>query len=509
MTWNSIRCHFLKRIKYFLKNELRFLNLSFFKIKMLSENNLQFICIGDPHFKISNTQHSAEFVTKLLTYITQNLAKIDFIVVLGDVHDRFQNIHAAVHSAVSDFFTQLCQTGKPVYLIVGNHDRINNNDFLTDIHPFNDMKQWLKPYDITVVDKVVVREINGYKIVFVPYVYPGRFMEALQTVPESLSKTAVIFAHQEFRNVPMGAVKSIQGDLWPKHYPWVISGHIHDYWFNNYNIKYTGTPMQHSFGDKANKTISHFTLYPEFEEGNSSNNISSNLNDNSTNNNNNQENVQNNQSIRKYKLEEERIDLGLTKREIVRIAADKIHLFAPNPNKLQKVIIVGTRGQIKAVQQWDYIRELERMVAKVDYDPIDDDLTFEDISEEELLNGAKSTYLEDLFFRVQNNKLQITLLEKLFGTLDDNTNSTSTTDSTYTSNTNSTSTSDPISNSNSTSNTTSTSTTTSTYNTNSTSTSNPTVTPTITPTSNSNTNPNSTPNINTIKIKPSIKIKIK
>ena len=47
----------------------------------------------------------------------------------------------------------------------------------------------------------------------------------------------------------MGAILSEDGDEWNYEYPFVVSGHIHDFQKVGENIYYPGSPLQHSFGD--------------------------------------------------------------------------------------------------------------------------------------------------------------------------------------------------------------------------------------------------------------------
>jgi hypothetical protein len=93
----------------------------------------------------------------------------------------------------------------------------------------------------------------------VPYVFPGRFIEALETGchqdKEEWKSKKVIFSHQEFRGCKMGAIVSLEGDEWNSEYPQVISGHIHDNQKVGTNIYYPGTPLQHAFGDSDIRVV--------------------------------------------------------------------------------------------------------------------------------------------------------------------------------------------------------------------------------------------------------------
>jgi DNA repair exonuclease SbcCD nuclease subunit len=124
----------------------------------------------------------------------------------------------------------------------------NNQQFLTDNHWMNGMKEW---ENVTIVDKVI--KVDNF--VLLPFVPPGRFEEALNTLDEEWKDVSAIFCHQEFLGCKMGAIESTEGDKWPLDYPEIISGHIHDKQKPQKNIYYTGSCMQHAFGESHNKTI--------------------------------------------------------------------------------------------------------------------------------------------------------------------------------------------------------------------------------------------------------------
>ena len=55
---------------------------------------------------------------------------------------------------------------------------INHDQFLTNNHWMNALKQW---ENVTIVDKVLHIEVDTKDLLFCPFVAPGRFIEALET----------------------------------------------------------------------------------------------------------------------------------------------------------------------------------------------------------------------------------------------------------------------------------------------------------------------------------------
>ena len=211
----------------------------------------KFLVIGDPHFKEGNINETDEMKNKILSVIDEH--NPDIIVCLGDVlhyHNKLETSHL---NRAEDFLKKL-QDKRKLFLIIGNHDRPNNSVFLTDEHPFNALKYW---DNTTVVDYPCDTIFNNYRFIFVPYVFPGRFHEALSKLKDPYN-CKCIFAHQEFYGAKMGSIESTEGDVWKLDNPLVVSGHVHEYDKLQENLIYTGTPIQHTFGENGKKTISIF-----------------------------------------------------------------------------------------------------------------------------------------------------------------------------------------------------------------------------------------------------------
>jgi DNA repair exonuclease SbcCD nuclease subunit len=212
------------------------------------------LCIGDLHIKVSNFANIDKLKTKVKALCEQH--NFDFIVLLGDVLDTFGNIKSVEQNKAYDLVDYL-REHCTVFVLVGNHDYINNQQFLTTHHGLNGMKHMANVY---VIDTVQLFEMNDRKFVFTPYVPPGRFIEGLDTYGEEWREASVIFAHQEFYNCNYGMAKSIHGDKYDEELPLVISGHIHLSDVLQSNIIYTGTPMQHSFAESDTKYVWSFTI---------------------------------------------------------------------------------------------------------------------------------------------------------------------------------------------------------------------------------------------------------
>jgi DNA repair exonuclease SbcCD nuclease subunit len=209
----------------------------------------KFLVIGDPHFQPTNIQEVDLFIERLVSIAPTHAP--DYIVILGDVLHYHDRLHTIPMNKAYEFVRKL-RTHAPVYILTGNHDYVGNTEFLTDAHWMNGMKEW---ENVTIVDAVVTLETPTGTVLFVPYVAPGRFLEALATCSFDYKNALCIFAHQEFRGCDMGAIQSIEGDVWDEKFPQVISGHIHKNQTVGNNVYYPGSAMQHAFGESTRNII--------------------------------------------------------------------------------------------------------------------------------------------------------------------------------------------------------------------------------------------------------------
>jgi len=329
----------------------------------MAHSQIKILTIGDPHFKVKSLDEMQLFVEKI-TELAQK-EKPDLIVVLGDVLDTHEQVNIYALTA-SDRFHQKLSKIAPLAIIVGNHDRVDNQDFLSEYHAFNSYKQHS---NITVADTTTEITIKNHRFILVPYVYPGRFEEALTKIDNPYDCSA-IFAHQEFYGAQMGAIKSEIGDKWDLNKPLIISGHVHDYQEVQKNIIYTGTPLQHTFGNEKPKTVSLFTF-----EGND--------------------------------YIQKRISLGLPKKRKITIKCDEVLEWRVPENTKVKLMIEGTAEEIKSIKKLKKIQKLKIEGITIAYNVLRERSKI-DIAE------SKKTYLNRLS-QLMQTKDEKKIYCKIFG----------------------------------------------------------------------------------------------
>ena len=225
------------------------------------------VSIGDLHFKKETPAITDLVVSKILEKI--EIIRPDIVVILGDMLDSHEKIDMLTLIKTTKFMKAITgvksKANLPVavFMIVGNHERADATTFLTEnssLYTFKDIP------NVHVVDRVIpinveiVNSTETMRFVFVPYVAPGQFHKALDTLEHKITTPGhiplSIFCHQEFKGCPLiGGRKSRLGDDWDEKLPLCISGHIHSMQRLQSNIIYAGTPYQQSFSDTSKKGI--------------------------------------------------------------------------------------------------------------------------------------------------------------------------------------------------------------------------------------------------------------
>jgi DNA repair exonuclease SbcCD nuclease subunit len=296
---------------------------------------LKYLVIGDLHFRERSYQTN-DILARAIIDQAKNV-KPDFIVILGDTLEDNEQANTHILKPTMVFLRTLSQISR-VYLLMGNHDLINNDQFLSDVHSFTALKYWGE--NMVVVDTSIHSIIGGYTFFFVPFVKRGRFIEALykyqmlddnyQLIPRTLPDNEwmdakCIFSHQEYKGANYGGIISVDGDEWDLSYPKVIAGHIHNYQEIQHNITYVGSPIQHSYGESPDKNIHLFIIN---DDGNTSH---------------------------------QKINLGLPRRKSIKVDCNSIDsVIIPN-NCLLKIRFKGSTSELESIKKHPRFKEWEKM----------------------------------------------------------------------------------------------------------------------------------------------------
>ena len=325
---------------------------------------INILIIGDPHFKVENIKEVDIFIEKI-----ENLAiekKPDLIIILGDLLHDHERLHTVPLNKAYDFINKMRNISE-TYIIVGNHDMCNHLQYLNTNHWMNALKEW---NNVVIVDKVICYNLKNEKLIFVPYVEPGRFEEALNTLNNEWKDASCIFAHQEFYGCKMGAIVSEIGDRWNLEYPNVISGHIHSNQKIQKNIYYTGSAMQNAFGESEKNIIAFINL-----------------------------------ENKEYKLDE--IDLEMPRKKIVYMDVDKIdnYIVSEKTEDKIKVSISGEYDEFKTFKKTKKYKELLKNGVKVVFKAKKKDQKIKDEKLNEIISNIKDlNNFKEIITNIINSK---------------------------------------------------------------------------------------------------------
>jgi DNA repair exonuclease SbcCD nuclease subunit len=282
-----------------------------------------FLCIGDLHIKISSIETVRKVKEEIIKVIYNK--KPDYIVILGDMQDTFEKVHLQAWNEIVSFIKDIIGKSQKLYYVVGNHDYLNNQVFMTDDHFFNVFKL-VDGVEIVDKPKILVLNDSGLTVGFIPYIPPGRLHEV-----QMARSCSIIFGHQEFKGVNFGHAISEKGDEWPDSNPLVVSGHIHEHQWFKPNILYVGSPYQTNFGESLDKSISLITLNTDG-------------------------------------FKEERIFLNIPKKISIEINAYEFNNLEINDFDEYRIVVSGTTEEIAALKKtkkFKTINEKAKLITKV------------------------------------------------------------------------------------------------------------------------------------------------
>ena len=363
-----------------------------------TKNQIKYLVIGDLHLKEDFPLEAQQLIEATLKLIDRE--RPDFIVILGDVMDKHSKLDQVPLKDAQDWIKK-CSKYALTFVLIGNHDRVNNKDFMSDIHPFTGLEEYP---NVVIVSKTIKVRIGSFCYMMVPYVFPGRFGEAISfyeeekldtrytntdislVPPKFLQEVLRVFTHQEFKGCKFGGQVSEKGDLWPSTYPITINGHIHLYQLINNNIWYVGASGQHAYGDPDDKTVSIMEDYP-----NENNHIA---------------------------IKETRHELDVCKKKLVHILSHEVagYVLKTEPNVKIKVIIRGPIADKRLVMEMNEVKVWRENKIIVKYkDDIDNKL----VEQMKALIPDKQVTFESVFMqRIQTDKLAMDAYRRAFITKD-------------------------------------------------------------------------------------------
>ena len=224
--------------------------------KNKSPDKVTFLVIGDIHFKYREIREGQEFIEKCIACIEKH--RPTYVVFMGDTLDSHEVSRNGPFKLAEQLFERASVITK-VIILIGNHDLINQHQFLTDAHFFGPYKRWP---NITIVDKPSLIVVGKMNFAFCPYVDKGRLVEALETLKNDPTNSydwvnaTAIFGHSEVLGAIISPGKlSTKGDEWCSAYPIFIGGHLHEEQLIGENVFYPGSSRQVDSTESPDKRV--------------------------------------------------------------------------------------------------------------------------------------------------------------------------------------------------------------------------------------------------------------
>jgi DNA repair exonuclease SbcCD nuclease subunit len=191
------------------------------------------VLISDIHFNLSNLDLASESLTTALKKAEDLSVPL---VIAGDLQDN----KAIIRAEIANRLINILKNSKvPIYLLVGNHDKINEKSL---DHSLN----YLRPY-VTLVDSMIYGIDTDLDIIMLPYYSDVKLLkELLNTIP---AKYKVIM-HQGLVQANMGDYIQDKSALKldDTHNLRIFSGHYHEHQTVG-NFTYIGSPYTITFGE--------------------------------------------------------------------------------------------------------------------------------------------------------------------------------------------------------------------------------------------------------------------
>lgn len=217
--------------------------------------------INDSHWGVKNGSdifldyQSRFFLNTFFPYVKEN--KVSHIIHLGDFFEHRKYINFKVlNRSYRDFIAKLEELGVHMHIVLGNHDVYYKNT-----NELNSLKEVLDQYDcITVYESPQDIEVEGCKILMLPWVCPETLEETKEAIQSS--KAQIAMGHLELAGFDiLKGIKSkeheggLKNEIFDR-FEMVLSGHYHTK-SSKGNIHYLGTQYELTWSDADDPKYFH------------------------------------------------------------------------------------------------------------------------------------------------------------------------------------------------------------------------------------------------------------
>lgn len=179
-------------------------------------------------------------------YLDEN--RIRHVIHLGDIVDRRKYINYVTAKRMrSDFIDPIVERNITLHAIIGNHDTFYKNT--NEVNSMTEMYQDRYEKNIHIVSRPKEIEIDGCKIVLMPWICADTYEDSMKMINESSAQ--ILFGHLELRGFEMYRGQAIDHGDDPaifNRFDIVCSGHYH-HRSSKGNIHYLGCPYEMTWSD--------------------------------------------------------------------------------------------------------------------------------------------------------------------------------------------------------------------------------------------------------------------
>lgn len=216
------------------------------------------LVIGDLHLSGDNLAETGRACTDIVNEVQAFPYRL--VVFMGDINHTFRTMHLGCIRVFFQMIAEIENCCPLIVILVGNHDRPNNQHFLTDEHPFHALLTHAKVR--VAATSVLDLTLDEKRYAFAPYVPDGRLDSAFgaSNLDANDPTWHAAFSHQLWKGSLGNPLADEQGDEWPLNRCHMFSGHVHGYKELQPNLTIVGAAMQHHASDSQDRAVLRLDL---------------------------------------------------------------------------------------------------------------------------------------------------------------------------------------------------------------------------------------------------------
>lgn len=201
-----------------------------------------------PSGRNSRLQNVVDVLGEVAAFCRKN--RVEALFLLGDLFHSRTKLDVDVLSATWVAVRDLCDAVQFPFFLVGNHDCADKSGQVHSLEPFRELG--------TVIDVPVIERVHDLEFAAHPFTHD---IESWQKFTKLIPKVDFFFGHQGVNEAAIGAYDiSVKAEVSYADLPldkarFCVFGHYHKHQMlgEDRRFIYTGSPLQHNFGERTEK----------------------------------------------------------------------------------------------------------------------------------------------------------------------------------------------------------------------------------------------------------------